>query len=131
MRVRSSSVSQRTRRPVRWLGVALASAAVPLGLAVFLPGCEGKKMTQADCERVGKHMREIWDDEVAATAPSEDRERSERAKNAIRIEGERITNDWLAQCRRDIEGRRVDQKEIDCILSAKTIAALESCAAKK
>ncbi len=68
---------------------------------------------------------------VAATAPSDDRERSERAKNEIRVQGERITNDWLTQCRRDIEGRRVDQKEIDCILAAKTIAALEACAAKK
>jgi hypothetical protein len=89
----------------------------------------GRRMTQSDCERIGTHLREIWDADVAAAAPrSEDERPSELADLVIKSHRERISNEWMNQCRRELEGRPVDDKEIECILSAKAIADVQACA---
>jgi hypothetical protein len=93
-------------------------------------GACGKTMTSADCERVGGHLRAVWDSEAGLALPA-DVPKSERAQNAIRSEGEKMQNEWLAQCRRELEGRKVDQKEVDCLMAAKTVAAIQSCASAK
>lgn len=97
--------------------------------AVLLLGC-GQDMTQADCDRVGKHMRSVWDAEAAAVAPKEGPV-SERARLVIKAEGDRIESEWSADCRRELEGRKVDDKEVECILKAGSIAAIQLCAHEK
>ncbi len=104
-------------------GVAL------LFLALSGAAC-GKTMTEAECKRVGAHLREVWDAEANATAP-EASEPSERAKHAIKGEGDRMESEWLSQCRRELEGRTVDAREIDCIVGSKTAVDLKSCATPK
>lgn len=98
-----------------------------LVLSLLFSGC-GKNMSAGDCERVGKHMREVWDDEAATAVGGAAKDKSERAKNAIRSEGDKMEADWLSQCRRELEGRPVDQKEVDCIMAAKTVAEVQRCA---
>lgn len=99
-----------------------ACALVALGLSAC-----GKTMTTADCERVGDHLRAVWDSEAGLALPVE-APKSERAQNAIRAEGEKLETEWLGQCRRELEGRKVDEKEVDCLMAAKTIEAIQSCA---
>jgi hypothetical protein len=85
-------------------------------------------MTESDCERVGRHLRTVWDAETAATAPEPNVQKDERAKLVINGEGERVANEWMAECRREIAGRRVDDKEVDCLLAAKTFEDWKKCA---
>jgi hypothetical protein len=33
----------------------------------------------------------------------------------------------MNQCRKELEGRRVDDREIDCMMKAKTIAEIQAC----
>jgi hypothetical protein len=87
----------------------------------------GKTMTEADCERVGRHMRSVWDAEAAAVAPK-DGAASERARLVIKSEGDKIEKEWSADCRRELEGRKVDDREVECILAAGSIAAMQLCA---
>jgi hypothetical protein len=95
-------------------------------LAAFgLPAC-GKTMTSVECEKVGVHLRSVWDTE-AATAVPPDLTKSERGQNAIKAEGEKMQQEWLTQCKRDVEGRTVDPREVECLLAAKTIEAIQRC----
>ena len=105
------------RRPPAWSCAALLG----LSLGAVLGGC-GRSMTLSDCERVGKHMREVWDSDAGPT-------KDDRAKLVIKTEGDRMQEQWLAECKREIEGRKIDENEISCILGAKTIAAIQACAA--
>lgn len=68
------------------------SRAVAFGLVaslsaagLLLGGC-GRTMTEADCERVGKHMRALWDAEAKESLP-DDAKGNERAE--IVIKGDR------------------------------------------
>jgi hypothetical protein len=88
-------------------------------------------MTEGDCERVGKHMRSVWDAEASATAPENGAAIAERAKLVIKGEGDRMEAEWNADCRRELEGRKVDDKEVECILAAKSIAEIQRCAQEK
>ncbi len=49
----------------------------------------------------------------------------------IKAEGDRIESEWSADCRRELEGRKVDDKEVECILKAGSIAAIQLCAHEK
>lgn len=92
---------------------------------LLLPAC-GRTVSQADCEKIKENMREAWADEskkAAADAPS-----SEKAQAVIKAEGEKLCADWMAECKKELMGRRVDQKEMDCLLEAKTIAEINKCA---
>ena len=104
-------------------------AAAVLLAGAALAAC-GKTMTASDCERVGKHMREVWDAEAEASAP-EKGPKSERAKHTIKSVGEKMQTDWRSQCERELEGRKVDEQEVDCILGSKTTADLQRCGTAK
>ena len=108
---------------MRW-GIAVCA------LTAFGVGACGKTMTSSDCGRVGDHLRAVWDSEAGLALPA-DVPKSERAQNAIRGEGEKMQTEWLAQCRRELEGRKVDEKEVDCLMAAKTIEAIQGCASAK
>ena len=104
-----------------------------VGLSVFcvvLAGC-GKTMTEGDCERVGKHLAEVWDADVQATEPVDDGPKSERAKLVLSGERERMKGDWMTQCKRELDGRKVDEKELECLMAAKTVADIQGCATPK
>lgn len=110
------------------------SARRALHLAVVLVaaasgGC-GKTMTKDDCERVAKHIRGVWDSEAERAAP-EKGERSARAMNVIKTEGDKVEAEWRGVCEREIEGRKVDEHEVECFLAAKTIEEVQRCAGKK
>ena len=38
-----------------------------------------------------------------------------------------MSREWTDQCKKELEGQRVDDREIDCLLSAPTIAAIQEC----
>jgi hypothetical protein len=105
------------------------------GLGAVVPfvalvgGCQ-KTMTVDDCDRIGRHIREVWDDEMEVGAP-EPYARSARAVHAIKSEGDRMETEWRSICERELEGRKVDTTEVECILGAKTTAAIQDCAATK
>ncbi len=99
--------------------------------ALVLTSACGKTMTEGECKRVGTHLREVWDGDVAASAPNEAQGQSERARNAIKSEGDKMEAEWLSTCRRDLEGRAVDEKELECIMAADTVGEVHDCAAAK
>ena len=96
---------------------------------VTLAGC-GKTMTKEECDRVRAHLRKVWDSETEATAPEEG-PRSARASNAIKSVGDKMEADWAALCERELEGRKIDEREVECILSAKTVAEIQKCGTAK
>jgi hypothetical protein len=101
-------------------------------LGAVLAGC-GRTMTEADCERIGNHMREVWDADVKSTKPEggeRDPKMSDLADVVIRNHREKIGSEWMNQCRRELEGRRVDEREIDCVMKAPTIAEVQACATR-
>ncbi len=106
---------------------------VPVAALAFVvsgAGC-GRTMSQADCEKVGNHMREVWDSDVKANAPSvPEGAAQDLAQLVIKNHRERIGSEWMNQCRRELEGRHVDEKELDCIMKSKTIADVQSCATR-
>ncbi|NUP13673.1 MAG: hypothetical protein HOW73_47160 [Polyangiaceae bacterium] len=87
-------------------------------------------MTKEECEKVGAHMRKVWDTEAAASAP-EKGPTSERAGNVIKSEGDKMEAEWKAVCERELEGRKVDEQEVECFLAAKTVEEIQRCAAAK
>ena len=101
-----------------------ALATLVFGLAVT--GC-GKKVTEADCVRVGEHLRVVWQGELARATP-ESGATSERGALVAGAEGEKIAGAWTTQCKREVEGRRFDQAELDCLLAAKSIGDVGACA---
>jgi len=103
---------------MRYLGLGLA--------ALLLLGC-GRTMTDNDCQRVADNMREVWDAESKKAAPAEG-PAAEKAASVIRAEGERLVNDWTLECKKELMGRRIDPKELDCLLGAKSIEEVNRCA---
>ena len=45
----------------------------------------------------------------------------------MKAEEERLANDWMTECRKELMGRRVEPKEMDCLLHAKTLVAIGTC----
>ena len=45
----------------------------------------------------------------------------------VKGEGDRLANDWMTECRKDLIGKRAEPKEMDCLLRAKTIAQITKC----
>lgn len=97
-----------------------------LSVLLLAAGCSSKTMTSDDCRRVGAHIRKVWDTDAEKAAP-EKGPRSERAMNAIKSEGDRIETEWRSTCERELEGRKVDPQEVDCVLGATTSAELQKC----
>jgi len=111
------------------LPVPLLSCAFACGIVLLGVGC-GKTMTNDDCKRVGDHIRKVWDSEMEAAAP-EKGPRSERASHTIKSEGDRVEAEWKSTCERELEGRKVDNQEVDCILGAKTVTDIQKCGTAK
>ena len=93
-----------------------------LGLAAL--GC-GKTITEDDCKKITDNMREVWAAEAKKAAPSEG---ADKATGVIRSEGDKLTADWTAECKKELVGRRVDPKEMDCLLKAKSVEQIAKCA---
>ncbi len=99
-----------------------------LGGAVFLSalGCD-KTMNEGDCSAVAANMRKVWDEE-AKKAAAPDAPGAEKAAAVIQAEGQRMVDGWMAECKQELEGRRVDKKEIECLLAATTVDGMGKCA---
>ena len=98
-------------------------AAMPFFVAT---GCS-RTMTDDDCRKVADHLREVWNTEAKKAAP-EGGEAATKADAVIRSEGESLVQDWTAECKKELEGRRVDPKEMDCLLKTKTVEEITKCA---
>jgi hypothetical protein len=95
-------------------------------LAASAIGC-GKTITDDDCKKITDNMREVWAAEAKKAAPA-DGAGTEKAAGVIRTEGDKLTADWSAECKKELLGRRVDPKEMDCLLKAKSIEQITKCA---
>ena len=114
------SQGRRTSSAGRWL---VASALT--GLSVVAAGCD-RTVTKDDCDRVGTHMRKVWDAEARSTAPQGE-PAIDKAVTVIKAEGDRMSRDWTEQCKKELEGQRVDPRELECLFGAYTIAAIQEC----
>lgn len=97
-----------------------------LGLPLLSGAACDRTVGKEDCDKVGAHMRKVWDAEARAAAPVGE-PANEKAVSVIRSEGERMSREWTDQCKKELEGQRVDDREIDCLLGAPTIAAIQEC----
>jgi hypothetical protein len=95
------------------------------GLLVAVAGC-GRTVTEADCIRIKDNMREAWAVESKAATPTEGAG-AEKAAAVIKTEGEKLVVDWMAECKKELMGRRAEPKEMDCLLRAKTLGAINKC----
>lgn len=112
---RVSSHSQRRS------GALLAAAML---LAIVLPGC-GRKVNEADCRKVAEHLGGVWTAE--AKKEEIDGPGKEKAADVIRQEGERFTREWIDDCKKDLVGKRVEEKELACLLETKSLADIQRC----
>ncbi len=105
---------------------ALRAAAVACGLLGALAAGCGRKVTEPDCRKVADHLGEVW----AAEAKKEETDGpgKEKAVDVIRQEGERLARDWMEECKKDLVGKRVESKELDCLLATRTMADIQKCA---
>ena len=90
----------------------------------FLPAC-GRTVSKDDCVRIKDNMRDAWAAEAKKAAG--DGAGAEKASAVIKTQGEKLVSDWMAECDQELMGRRVDPKEMDCLLKAKTIAEINKC----
>jgi hypothetical protein len=94
-------------------------------MALALVGC-GRTVSEDDCTHIRDNMREAWAAEAKKATPT-DPTGAEKASGVVKAEGERLVNDWMAECKNELMGRRVEPKEMDCLLQAKTLAAINKC----
>jgi hypothetical protein len=105
-----STLSKMTSSSVPLLGLALATASVPAaGL-----GC-GRRATEADCRLIVDRSVELESREMSETDPKTIADREAR----IRAELE----DQIKEC----ESRRVTDRTMGCVQSAKSSQELETC----
>lgn len=102
-------------------GALLASLAA---LALTLAGC-GRKVSEADCRKVAEHLGGVWTAE--AKKEEIDGPGKEKAADVIRQEGERFTREWIDDCKKDLVGKRVEEKELACLLETKSLADIQRC----
>jgi hypothetical protein len=130
--VRERQSSLRSQELMRRLSLvcplyARAFAAVAASAAVALcgMGC-GRKVGENDCRQVADHLGEVWAAEAKKEAT--DGPGKEKAEEVIRQEGERLKQDWAEDCKKDLIGKRVESKELSCLLATKTMADIQKCA---
>lgn len=104
---------------------ALALSAIAIAA---LSGCGGKTLTEDDCKQIDAKMREVWQAESQKAAASAE-VKSDKGAAVVKTEGDKLGPDWMAECKKDLVGKRADQKELDCMFSAKSIADLNKCSA--
>jgi hypothetical protein len=102
-------------------------AAGLLAASTVSVGC-GKTITDDDCRKITDNMREVWSTEAKKAAPSDGAAGGDKAASVIKAEGDKLSADWSAECKKELLGRRVDPKEMDCLLKAKSIEQITKCA---
>jgi hypothetical protein len=95
-------------------------------LALLCAGC-GKTITEEDCRKVAGNLREVWLAEAKKAAPA-DGSAADKANAVIKAGADKLVADWSSECKKELEGRRVDSKEMDCLLAAKSHADVNKCA---
>jgi hypothetical protein len=95
-------------------------------LALLASAC-GRTMNEADCRKVAESMRVVWLDEAKRALPPEG-PATEKAASVIQSEADKLVVEWSAECKKELEGRRVDAKELDCLLRAKSVEDIHKCA---
>ena len=95
------------------------------GVIAAVAGC-GRTVTEADCTHIRDNMREAWSAEAKKTAPP-DGAGAEKAAAVVKAEGEKLSNDWMAECKKELMGRRVEPKEMECLRDAKSLDAINKC----
>src|SRR4051794_28553671 len=96
-----------------------------LGFLLLTVCACGQTVSEDDCVKIKENMREAWAAEskkAAGEGPGAD-----KASAVIKSEGEKLVVDWMAECKKELMGRRVDPKEMDCLRQARTIAAINKC----
>ena len=84
-----------------------------LAASTAMVGC-GKTITDDDCKKITDNMREVWAAEAKKATPAEGSAGADKAAGVIKDEGDKLTADWSAECKKELLGRRVDPKEMDC-----------------
>lgn len=95
------------------------------GLVVAALGC-GRTVTEEDCAHVKDNMRDAWAAEARKAAPA-DGAAADKAAAVVKTEGDKLVNDWMGECKKELMGRRVEPKEMDCLLGAKTLGDISKC----
>lgn len=95
-----------------------------LVLALLLAGC-GRTVTGEDCVKIRENMREAWGVELKKAA--DQGPGAEKAQAVIMAEGERLASDWMSECKTELMGKRVDAKEMECLLRARTVGDIKKC----
>lgn len=72
-------------------------------------------------------MRDVWLAEAKKAAPAEGVP-ADKAQAVIKSETEKLASDWAATCKKELEGRRIDPKEMSCVLKAASIEEIHRCA---
>jgi hypothetical protein len=106
-------------------------AALSLGAALSLfslCGC-GKTLTEEDCRKIADSMREAFQVESQKAATAEG-QRGDKGAAAIKAEEDKLVADWSAECKKELEGRRVDASEVDCLRTARSIEQINKCGAR-
>jgi hypothetical protein len=101
----------------------LRRAVLPF-LLIAVPGC-GRTVSAEDCTQIRDNMRAAWAAEATKAVPANG---AEKATAVLRTEGDRLVEEWMAECKKELMGRRADPKEMDCLLSAKTLGDINKCA---
>src|SRR5687768_13833175 len=76
-------------------------ASMLLGLPLLVGAACDRTVGKEDCDRVGAHMRKVWDAEARAAAPVGE-PANEKAVSVIRSEGERMSREWTDQCKKEL-----------------------------
>lgn len=104
----------------------LTRLALILAAAAALGGC-GRTMTEEDCRKVADNMLHVWQAEAAKAVP-EGGPGADKANAVIRTEGDKLVGDWSEECKKELVARRIDPRELDCLLAAKSIEQVNKCA---
>lgn len=116
----------RRHDPAQPRALTVLAALIALGLASSVTGGCGRKMSEADCRKVADHLGEVWSTE--AKKDETDGPGKEKATDVIRQEGERLSRDWMEDCKKDLVGKNIEQKELDCLMSARSLSEIQGCA---
>lgn len=93
-------------------------------VALSVTAC-GRTVSEDDCVRIKENMRDAWAAESKKAAG--DGAGTEKASAVIKSEGEKLVTEWMAECKKELMGRRVDPKEMACLLKARTIPEINKC----
>ncbi|HSO00788.1 MAG TPA: hypothetical protein VLS89_20995 [Candidatus Nanopelagicales bacterium] len=95
------------------------------GLLLPFAGC-GRTMTEDDCRRVGEGLQRAWREEAQKATPT-DGPAATKAAGVLRAEEERLADDWATECKRDLIGKRIEPKELECLQAAKSLEQIGKC----